>query len=149
MENEEQIMVYELIKALYQEDPEGKPMTDEKISRTFQQLHHHPDYGRVLVFEREGQLVGYALLINFWSNEYGGIVLSIDELYILPDFRGRGIGTDFIRYLQDNRINNCVALELEVLPYNAKALKLYQKLGFNGTDRAHLLLNVGDSQNSH
>ena len=147
-EKEEHILVYEMIKALYQDDPEGKPMTDEKISRTLRQLHHHPDYGSVQVFEWEGQLVGYALLINFWSNEYGGNVLSIDELYIRPDFRGVGIGTHFIQYLKNNRFNNCVALELEVLPYNTKALKLYQKLGFQGTNRTHLLLEITNDENS-
>jgi hypothetical protein len=79
-EKEEQILVREMIHALYQDDPAGKPMTDEKIDRTFQRLQQYPGEGCVLVFEWQGQLIGYALLINFWSNEYGGNVLGIDEL---------------------------------------------------------------------
>jgi len=67
-----------MIHALYQDDP-TKSMTDEKIDRTFQRLQQHPGEGCVLVFEWQEQLMGYALPINFWSNEYGGNVLSIDE----------------------------------------------------------------------
>ena len=117
-------------------------MTDEKIERTFRRLQQHPDNGCVLVFEWQQQLIGYALLINFWSNEYGGNVLNIAELYVLEAFRAQGIGSHFIRYLQETNFNDCVALELEVLTYNTSAFQLYWKLGFQASDRRHLLLRV-------
>jgi GNAT superfamily N-acetyltransferase len=139
MQAHEQSVVAQMMKALYEENPEDHPLREEHISRTFAQLAAHPDYGTILVFESEGKIAGYAVLINFWSNEYGGIVLSIDELYILPQFRGKGIGTDFIQYLHATKFHNAVALELEVIPYNTRALKLYEKLGFKPSDRHHLL----------
>ncbi|MBC7922021.1 MAG: GNAT family N-acetyltransferase [Ferruginibacter sp.] len=139
MENSDTEAVGELIKALYREDPAGKAMTDEKIRRTFDRLAAHPDTGILLVFETDSRLIGYALLINFWSNEYGGIVLTIDELYLAPAFRGQGVGTHFIQYLAENRFSNCIALELEVLPYNARARRLYERLGFQKPDRDYLL----------
>ncbi len=128
------------MKALYREDPAGKPMTDEKIALTFTRLTKHPETGTILVFERQNQVIGYALLINFWSNEYGGNILIIDELYIVPAFRSRGIGTHFLHYLIESRFNNCIGLELEVLPYNQRALGLYEKIGFKKSDRDFLLL---------
>lgn len=135
----EQPLVAQMMKALYDEDPEDHPLPEAHISRTFEQLSAHPDYGNILVFELENQIIGYAVLINFWSNEYGGIVLSIDELYILPPFRGKGIGTHFIQFLHTTRFHNAVALELEVIPYNTRALELYKKLGFSTSNRHHLL----------
>lgn len=132
-------LVAGLMKDLYLEDTDGKPLPDAHIERTFDQLALHPEYGTILVFEQENQLVGYAVLINFWSNEYGGIVLSIDELYIVPHFRNQGIGTRFIKYLHENKYNGCIALELEVMPYNERALKLYRQLGFETSARNHLL----------
>ena len=140
MQDSDTGVVTELIKALYREDPAGKAMTDEKIRGTFDRLAAHPHAGTLLVFETDSRTIGYALLINFWSNEYGGNVLVIDELYIIPAFRGQGMGTRFIQYLAENRFNDCVALELEVLPYNVRALKLYERIGFRKPDRDYLLL---------
>jgi ribosomal protein S18 acetylase RimI-like enzyme len=135
----EKELVTDLILALYQDDPHEQHMTREKISRTFDALARHPDYGSILVFEQENQILGYAILINFWSNEYGGIILTIDELLVLPQYRGQGVGTAFIRHLINSRYHNFAALKLEVLPYNTRALKLYESLGFHIADRHHLV----------
>ena len=87
-------------------------------------------------------MIGYALLINFWSNEYGGNMLIIDELYILPNHRNKGLGTSFIDFLKKTKYNNSVAIELEVLPYNVKALEWYKKLGFQMSDRTFMTMEL-------
>jgi GNAT superfamily N-acetyltransferase len=135
----EKEQVTDLILALYQDDPHGQHMTRDKISRTFDALARHPDYGSILVFEQENRILGYAILINFWSNEYGGIILTIDELLVIPAYRGKGIGTAFIQFLMNRRYNDFVVLKLEVLPYNQRALRLYESLGFQQADRDHLV----------
>ena len=70
--------VVELIKSLYREDPEGKPVFDEKINKTFNQLTKHPDKGTIMIVEVDSKIIGYSILINFWSNEYGGFRLAQD-----------------------------------------------------------------------
>ncbi len=137
--SQDQSEVKHLIKLLYADDPHGEAMTDQKIDLTFEMLTRHPDYGTIVVFEQATQIVGYAILINFWSNEYGGNVLTIDELVVVPEYRNRGIGTAFIKYIQSSRFANFVALRLEVLPYNTKALQLYTALGFTPVNRHHLI----------
>ncbi len=139
MREADQEVVAGMIMAFYEEAGGGEFMNPGMIERTFRQLAAHPDYGSVVVFEAEGRLIGYALLINFWSNEYGGIVLNIDELYVVPEGRGGGVGTDFINHLAAGRPAGCVALKLEVLPYNRRALRLYEKLGFEKSDRDFLI----------
>ena len=142
MEEADQEVVAGMIMAFYEEAGGGEFMNPGMIERTFRQLTAHPDYGRVVVFEAKGQIIGYALLINFWSNEYGGIVLNIDELYVIPEWRGGGIGTDFINHLVAGHVGDCVALKLEVLPYNRRALRLYEKLGFEKSDRDFMIRPV-------
>lgn len=66
--------------------------------------------------------------------------MNIDELYIIPEYRGKGISTDYVKYLKERKDIEFVAMELEVLPYNARALKLYEKLGFMKSDRSYLML---------
>jgi GNAT superfamily N-acetyltransferase len=138
----DQEVVAGMIMAFYEEAGGGQFMNPGMIERTFRQLAAHPDYGSVVVFEAEGRLIGYALLINFWSNEYGGIVLNIDELYVVPGGRDGGVGTDFINHLAAGHLGDCVALKLEVLPYNRRALQLYEKLGFEKSDRDFLIRPV-------
>lgn len=123
-------IVAELIQNLYQEDPGGKPMSNKKIQNTFDTLLHHPDKGTIIVLENAGEIIGYAILINFWSNEFGGNILNVDELYIKKGLRGKGIGSGFIKYLIEDKFGRCVALQLEVTPGNKKARKLYESLGF-------------------
>lgn len=124
-------IVAELIKNLYLEDPGGKPMSLQKIQNTFDSLLKHPDRGTIIVLEYDREIIGYSILINFWSNEFGGNILVLDELYIKEEFRSRSIGTNFIKSLVNNRFGSSVALQLEVSSENNSARKLYEKLGFN------------------
>ena len=128
--NSDSETVAELILNLYREDPSDKPMTPEKIQRTFDSLTHHPDRGNIIVLKQQDEIVGYSILSNFWSNEFGGNLLVIDELYVRENFRGKGIGTNFIKYIIENKFNNAVALQLEATPDNVRARKLYESLGF-------------------
>lgn len=131
-----------LIQALYAEDAGPKPMTLDKIYGTFEVFLNQPSLGQILVVKHETNVIGYAILVNFWSNEFGGIILNIDEIYIQPDWRGRGIGTKLITYFAQTKFCNCVALELVVNPENVLAKKLYQKLGFKKYGNETLLMDL-------
>jgi GNAT superfamily N-acetyltransferase len=129
--------VASMIKGLYSEDPSGKPMSDEKVRRTFEELTKHPERGTIWVMEKDHSLVGYSITINYWSNEYGGNILFIDELYVIPSERGSGIGSDLIRFLKDNRPNGSVGILLEVLPTNKGACRFYEREGFHLSRYSH------------
>ncbi len=131
--------VVELIKSLYREDPEGNPVFDEKINRTFTELTKHPDKGTIMIIEADSKIIGYSILINFWSNEYSGNILDIDELYIKSNYRGKGIGLKYIQYLIDNKFNNSVAVQLETMPSNNKARQLYERIGFKLSQSNHFI----------
>jgi GNAT superfamily N-acetyltransferase len=53
--------------------------------------------------EFDRQVVGYALLMSFWSNEYGGELCNVDELYVQPAQHGRGLSTELLIRLGDDR----------------------------------------------
>jgi len=83
----------------------------------------------VLFLYRDGP-VGYALLIPYWSNEFGGTLWFIDELFVLPQARSRGIARQFFAFLAASRPFRAVALALEVDPTNERAKNLYESIGF-------------------
>ena len=118
------------ITNLYTEDAGGEPMNEEKIEGTIAFLRANPQSGVIMAFLENDVLVGYSILINFYSNERGGIILHIDELYVGENYRGRNIATNFIQYLIDSQYNNCKAIFLEVRPQNLQAQRLYGRIGF-------------------
>jgi GNAT superfamily N-acetyltransferase len=131
---EEHDAVAELMLRLYVEDPASTPMTLALALATLRRFAEEPARGVVVVYDAGRGLEGYALLASFWSNEQGGEVCVIDELYFVPGVRGRGLATGFLQALARGELSwfaDAVALELEVPPKNARARALYQRLGFS------------------
>ena len=126
-----------MIFELYREDPEGEPMDEGKIRRTVREFEAHPDKISIYLFKHLEQNIGYAILIHFWSNEYGGNIVHVDELFVAESHRGKGISTDFMDFA--GRLENAVAVQLEVTPSNHRALAYYKRLGFTPSDNTHLL----------
>ena len=74
--------------ALNVEDPGPSPVPAANTRQTLHVLRTQPQRGRAVVLELAGHLCGYALLISFLSNELGGEVCAIDEIYVEPDVTG-------------------------------------------------------------
>jgi GNAT superfamily N-acetyltransferase len=104
------------------------------------------DDGRalILVARDEGTPVGVAYLSFQWTLERGGNVLWVEELYVLPDHRGQGIGTQLLRAALDvARARGCLAVELEVEASHSRAANLSARAGFRPLDRVHWTLPLG------
>jgi GNAT superfamily N-acetyltransferase len=122
--------VSEMMRGLYQEDPASHPVDEAHFQRTIAHLLAHPEAGQIVLFMDGKTPAGYAVLISYWSNEFGGNLLFIDELFVSQSHRGKGIAKQFFGYLEQNPPAGTVALALEVTPANAKARGLYESLGF-------------------
>lgn len=128
-----------MVLALYAEDAYGEPMSHEKIRRTVNELMHHPQKGRIIVFSVAGAVMGYALVIHCWSNEYGGNLATLDEFYVKPHWRGQGIGTAFLNHLAATSDASVKYLHIEVTPTNERAFGYYLRQGFQPDANRHLL----------
>lgn len=125
--------VVALCRELYREDPGPFPVPEEHTRRTLAVFRAEPSRGTAAVLELDGQIVGYALLVSFWSNEYGGEICIVDELFVQPDRRGRGWGTQLLLSIggpDSAWPRRPVAVDLEVTPQNVRARALYERLGF-------------------
>ncbi len=122
-------VVKPMIKALYESlGADHEYMTDEKIDATFSHLFSGQHNLWMEIIELDKKIIGYALLFDYWYNEYGGKVLQLDELYIDPEGRGKGIASAYIKKCAEDK--NYKAIQLEVLPENTAAYRLYKSLGF-------------------
>lgn len=126
--------IIQMCQSLYREDPSTSTISDRQIMTTLETLHQDPSRGAVVTLQIENKIQGYAFLIAFWSNELGGELCVIDELYVKLEARGKGYASQLITSLtQDGLIwpRKLAAIELEVSPSNERARKLYAKLGFH------------------
>ena len=126
-------VIARMCQALDAEDPGPAPIPEAHARRTLAALRAQPWRGCAVVLELGGRAAGYALLVSVWSNELGGEVCVIDEMYVDPAARGQGHGTRLVRALASGEVpwaGQAVALALEVIPGNERARRLYERLGF-------------------
>ncbi|NET33051.1 MAG: GNAT family N-acetyltransferase [Cyanothece sp. SIO1E1] len=133
-----------MVKQFYEEEAAEGPMDREKVKLTIKTLGEQPSAGAILIAEGEVGILGYAIVIHYWSNEYGGWLAFLDELFITPPFRGLGLGTKFVQYITLEYGEKIIGTGLEVMPNNTRALQLYQRLGFKLDGLQHLLHLKGE-----
>ncbi len=119
-----------MVIALYMEDVYGKEINIRKTKKMILELSANLGKGDIYIFKKVKEIVGYAIIIYYWSNEYGGHIVFIDELYIKPQFRGKGIVTQFLQFIITKNKSNIKALQLEVTGVNKRAINFYKKNGF-------------------
>ena len=119
----------EMVFCLYEEDPEGQKINDAKIRKTVDEYTARPEKLRIVIICADGKAVGYSLIVFCWSNEYGGDIVIIDELFVKKEYRNNRVASDFIEN-QIREYKNAAAVEIEATPSNSEAKRLYERLGF-------------------
>lgn len=100
-----------------------------------------PPWGAIWLAENGATPVGYIVLTLGFSMEYGGLRGFVDDLYVLPRFRGRGIGAALLAVLRSGCADRGVrALHVEVGPEDLPARRLYERAGYRSSGR--LLLSL-------
>jgi ribosomal protein S18 acetylase RimI-like enzyme len=95
-----------------------------------------PTLGRVLVIEEDGAAVGYLVLTFGFSLELGGRDGLVDEVYVSPAHRGRGLGTKALAAAEaECRELGIQALHLVVERTKKSTQALYRRVGFVAYDR--------------
>jgi diamine N-acetyltransferase len=112
------------------------PFNEQAVRRALQQLLAEPLLGRVFLLEQEAEKVGYVVLTFGFSLEFHGRDAFIDELYVIPNYRGRGVGKQALdAVIELCRKEGIAALHLEVERANTIAQEVYRKQGFKDHDR--------------
>jgi GNAT superfamily N-acetyltransferase len=85
-----------------------------------------------LMAEIDGEPVGFALYFTSYSTWLGHHGIRLEDLYVTPEHRRKGIGRALLARLAKIAVDEgCPRLEWDVLDWNANAIAVYQSIGAN------------------
>lgn len=116
------------VDTFYHTDAVNAPVPTENYRATFDEMLRSDTYVSGYIFEYKGAPCGFALLSRTFSQEAGGLAITIEEIYIEPACRSKGLATEFFEWLK--RESGAMRLRLEVEDYNTGAKRLYERMGF-------------------
>ena len=120
-----ELAVYERLEHLVEATPE----------RLAEQLFGARPAAEALLAEVEGRVVGFALYFHNFSTFLAKPGLYLEDLYVQPAQRGRGIGKALLKQLAALAIERgCGRFEWSVLDWNAPAIGFYRRIGAVGMD---------------
>jgi GNAT superfamily N-acetyltransferase len=133
-------LIWEL--ADFEKEPDEVRTTEADIARDG--FGANPQF-RALIAEWDGQPAGLALFFSYYST-WRGAGLYLEDLYIRPEFRGRGIGTAlFARVARAAQQENRNFIKWAVLDWNQRAIEMYTALGGDFLDGWREVMLSGDS----
>jgi GNAT superfamily N-acetyltransferase len=87
-------------------------------------------YAEVLVARIESTVIAYALFFHSYSTFLAKPGIYLEDLYVQPQFRGRGTGRALLRAIaQIAKERDCGRLEFAVLDWNEPSIGFYKGLG--------------------
>ena len=87
------------------------------------------------VIAEDGEPLGFALFFHNFSTWQGKRGLYLEDLYVTPSARGRGVGKALLRHLAGLAVErDCARFEWSVLDWNADAIAFYRAMGAVGQD---------------
>lgn len=106
-----------------------------KIARVVDRLLRNKSSGILLVAREKDTVIGAAVATSLPSTE-AGTMLIIQDLYVDPAFRRRGIGRALVaELLEEARALRVERVDLEVFSTNEAARRFWQHMGFRPTGR--------------
>ncbi|MDO8548642.1 MAG: GNAT family N-acetyltransferase [Ignavibacteria bacterium] len=122
-------VIFSLIKELaeYEKLLDKVTVTEERLKEN---LFGKRKYAEVIIAELDGKPAGQALFFHNFSTFMGKPGIYLEDLFVKPEFRGKGIGKALLRKLIEiAKERNCGRVEWVVFDWNKPAIDFYKKLG--------------------
>jgi len=121
-------LILQFIKGLgeYEKLSHEVVATEEKLQNTlFKQK-----MAEVFIGEYGGEPVGFALFFHNYSTFLGQAGIYLEDLYIIPEMRGKGFGKTMLKHLAKLAVDrDCGRLEWACLDWNEPSISFYKGLG--------------------
>src|SRR5208337_2001018 len=122
-----QILAFIRALAAFERAPDAVVATEEGLLRDG--FGPNPYYS-CLIAEHDSQSAGFALFFYNYSTWMGRPGIYLEDLFVLPEFRGLGIGKALLRRVAAVAVEKgCERLQWEVLDWNTPAIEFYTAMG--------------------
>lgn len=128
MEEKDREQVIEMMRVFYASPAVLSNGSEEIFNTDFNNCVGESPYIEGYVFCEAENIQGYAMLAKSFSTEFGKSCIWVEDLYIKSKYRGLGIGSQFLNYIQEKYPNSIFRLEVE--EENEKAINVYKKCGY-------------------
>jgi len=133
---------FELSHALHNSDAVLFEVSDEAFNKTFDLVMEKSPYAAAYIIEEENEAAGFGLLTFSYSNEMGGLIVWLEELYIKEKFRNKGLGKEFLEFLKNEYSDKAAYIRLEVTDSNKDARRLYESMGYTELSYKQMLVKL-------
>ena len=127
IEEKDRQELLEMMRAFYTSPAVWSNGSEEIFARDIDGCLSDSPYIEGYVFE-EGTVQGYAMVAKSFSTEFGKPCIWIEDIYIKESCRGRGLGTQFLNFIEAKYPDAIFRLEVE--EENERAVRVYQKCGY-------------------
>lgn len=139
MKQEDFFQVLEMMIVFYASDALIIHPDEECLRTTLTDCIAGGPYLEGYVFERDGQMVGYGMLAKSYSTEAGGLCVWIEDIYVRPEHRGKGLGSGFLSFVDEKYGDTAARIRLEAEPDNENAIAVYRKAGYEVLEYTQLV----------
>ena len=124
----------------------GYVLERARAEAAFRDVIADPRLGFVWLIEMDGVGVGHLVLTLRYAMEHGGPIACLDDLYVRPSWRNRGLSSNALRdAIEFCRARGIRAITVETGPGNGAAQNVYRRAGFSVlADREMLSLSLAD-----
>ncbi len=106
----------------------------------FDEAMRSDDYLVLYIFDADGEAAGFSMLNKMFSHETGGLIVWIEELYVREKFRGHGLGSRLLEFVEQT--HPAMRYRLETEPENERANKLYKRHGYQSLGYTQLFKDM-------
>jgi len=123
-----------MAKGFYNSEAVCHEIPEAHFEAAFDEMMRSDVYMEGFILMHEDKPVGYANIAKTFSCEGGGLTVWIEELFVYPQYRSKGLGKELFAFLENKYGAALARMRLEVTDSNKDAVRLYKKLGFEPLD---------------
>lgn len=121
--------LFSLIKALAEYEKLAHAVTGSVEALQEHLFGSHP-YIEAIIAEYKGETAGFALFFANYSTFLTQPGIYLEDLFVLPKYRRKGIGKEMLGYLANLAVKRGYGrLEWSVLDWNSDAIAFYERMG--------------------
>ncbi len=117
-------------------ETENKKLNRQIVEKGVHKLFRRKELGFYIVCEYEGRIVASTMITFEWSDWRGGLFYWIQSVYVVPDFRRKGIFREIYAFVKKlvKEDPDLVGIRLYVEKENSRAISVYRNLGMSECD---------------